>query len=491
LAKTLLINKSPFLCRVALLEEQVAQELYVEPTGERSLVGNIYRARVKKVVPGINAAFLDLGQKLDGFMYGGDIRTSETLHLSPSKRRAEELLKEDMSLIVQVIKDPMKAKGPRVSTQLTFAGRYLVYVIGSPPESALSSRITDEAEAKRLKEIIDTIRTESETVIIRTAAENATREDLESDLAYLRTHHDALNKRGEEGRKTECLYEDLDLPLRAVRDLFDDDVTEIVVDDSSTYQRITEWTQRFMPQARLKLKMHPPGQVLFEQYGVELAINEAMDSRVWLPGGGHVVIEETEALTTVDVNSGTFVGKSDSENSILQVNLEAARAIAHQLRLRDIGGIIVIDFIDVKRPSNRKKITHTLIQEFAKSKARSRVLPMSDIGLTQITRERSGDSLARKLTTPCHYCKGKGMIHSAWSLSIRILSKVETMLHDERFSGVQVVGHAEVLSELREHFKDALAVLEKRFSKKIVLYPREDYHFEKFDIVPERVNEPR
>jgi len=488
----LLINKTALFTRVALIQAERVRKILVERPEERSLIGNIYRGRVTRILPGINAAFVEIGLKQPGFLYVRDLeglingrgtspdKPTRDIRKTPIK----DLLRIDQPIVVQITKDPVKSKGPRVTTNLSIAGRLLVYGLTNPPGISISKRIEANEERERLSTLLRAQKNTDENVVVRTAGEGKSEADFAADLKYLREIGEAIQTRLTTNQREGGIYGDLDLPHRCMRDMVDPSFDEIIVDDIELYGQLTSFSEQYLPNIRSLLRLADNKSSLFEDYGVERALVGAISPRVWLENGGHLVIEETEALTSIDVNSGRFSGTQDIEENHLKINVEAAKEIAIQLQLRDIGGIIVVDFIDIRSAASRQSITDVLKQSLASDRAKTKVLPMSSIGLVQITRERTRNSVGRKLTATCPTCQGNGVLISPWTLSCQILSRAEVLLSDDRFKEIQVVSHSDVIDEIKTTFGEALANLQSRTGKNIVLMPRDDYHFDKFDIIP-------
>lgn len=488
MTRSLLISVRPYLCRVALVEGGALREVRLQRAGERSPVNNIYSGRVKRFLPGINAAFIDIGEPRDGFIYAGDAIPGRRAGAEPPP--IDRNLRLGQRVLVQVLKEPLKNKGARLTTDISLAGRFLVYLPKGAGATAVSKRIGDDAERARLRGILSSMIESSDGVIARTAAEGRSEDEISADLTYLRKLWRQISQRAEAAGGTELVFEDLDLALRAVRDLLNPSVDEVIVDHLVTSERVRAFVEGFLPGHAGRIRYVSPQPPLFERYDVESAIARAVDPRVWLASGGYLVIEETEALTSIDVNTGRFGGSADVEASITRINLEAATAIAHQLRLRDIGGIVVIDFIDMKRAEDSKAVVDALRAGLRADRARSRVLPMSAFGLVEMTRERSGDSLGRRLTDACGRCAGRGVHRSAWLSSVRILGQLEVLFDDGDVVGAQVVGHPDVLDTLADEFDEALAALRaggaSGDARKIVLHAREDYAFETYQVIGQR-----
>ena len=488
----LLINKTSLFTRVAWVQDDRVRKVLVERPEERSLIGNIYRGRVTRILPGINAAFVEIGLAQPGFLYVRDLegllngpdRSPSNPPLNTRTTPIKDLLRIDQPIVVQITKDPVKTKGPRVTTNLSVAGRLLVYGLTTSPGIAVSKRVESVKERERLENLLGSLKKEDENIVVRTAGEGKVKADFAADLAYLREIVEAIRARIKDDPREGGIYGDLDLPHRCIRDMVDADFDDIIVDDIEVYGQLASFTEQYLPAIRPVLRLADSGPPLFERYDVERTLMGAITPRVWLESGGHLVIEETEALTSIDVNSGRYSGTRDIEENHLQINVDAAKEIAIQLQLRDIGGIIVIDFIDIRSTSARKTVTDVLKQSLTADRAKTKVLPMSSIGLVQITRERTRNSIGRKLTTTCPTCQGNGVLISPWTLSCQILSRAEVLLSDSRIKELQVVSHSDVIDELKTTFGQALADLQRRTDKNIVLMPRDDYHFDKFDIIP-------
>ena len=429
----LLVNATPPETRVALLEDGRVVEVLHERRGKSGLVGNVYLGRVHRVLPGMQAAFVSIGLERDAFLYVEDVapRSPEfdfgdvTVTGTPSEAgdalreerpRIDDLLKEGQEIVVQVTKDPMGGKGPRVTAGISLPGRALVY-LPTVREFGISRRITDEAERERLRRILEALPAEG-GFIARTAAQSMREEDFQSDYRYLTDLAARIERRRESVAAPALLHRELDLASRSVRDLAGPDCAVIRVDDEGQYARLKELLEAIGPSLAVRLERFDRPEPIFEFFGVEAEIENALRSRVTLPSGGSLVIHQTEALVAIDVNTGRFVGKDALEETVFAVNLEAVPEVARQIRLRDLGGLLVIDFIDMELAEHRDEIVSRFEEELAKDRARTRVLPLSEFGLIEVTRQRSRGNVERLLTRACPVCGGSGRVKTDLTLAL-------------------------------------------------------------------------
>jgi ribonuclease G len=420
--KELLVNATPPETRVALTEDGRAVEVLHERRGRQALVGNVYLGRVHRVLPGMQAAFVSIGLDRDAFLFVEDAAARATepdfAEADPAgtvpeaagaeRPRIDDLVKEGQEIVVQVTKDPLGGKGPRVTTGVSLAGRTLVYLPGSR-EVGVSRRLADEAERERLREILEAFGGDG-GFIARTAALGKGGEELLPDRRYLTELAARIVRRRQSSAPPALLHRELDLALRSVRDLAGDDCAAIRVDDEPTHARIKEFLDAVAPALSRRLELHRGPEPLFEAAGAEAEIENALKSRVNLASGGSIVIHQTEALVAIDVNTGRFVGKEGLEDTVFAANLEAAPEVARQIRLRDLGGLIVVDFIDMEDPEHRRALFEQFEAELARDRARTRVLQISEFGLVEITRQRSRGNLERLLTRACPVCSGSGRV---------------------------------------------------------------------------------
>jgi ribonuclease E len=394
--------------QIAVLEGRDLVQHYVTRIGARSMVGNVYLGRVQNVLPGMEAAFIDVGRGRNAVLYAGEVNYSpEDLEGSPP--RIEKVLKSGQSVLVQVTKDPIGGKGARLTAQISMPGRYLVLI----PNSNVTgiSRRLPEDERKRLKAIYKKIKPDPHGLIVRTAAEGASEESLSADLRRLLDEWAAIEKRAKKAKAPAILYEEPELTVRVVRDLFtDEEFRELVTDSPRVYQIVTDYLRQADPEVVSKVRLHEGKLPAFEEFHVVEQIHKGLDRKVWLPSGGYIVIDRTEALTVIDVNTGKSVGKTNLEETVVNTNLEAAREVARQLRLRDIGGMIVIDMIDMLLEQNKKKVIETLRESLAQDKSRSQVFDISPLGLLEVTRKRVSGGLLESFSETCPTCEGRGLL---------------------------------------------------------------------------------
>jgi ribonuclease G len=487
--KQLLINVAPWETRVALLDDTTLVELHIERRSERSIAGNIYKGKVVRVLPGMQAAFVDIGLEKAAFLHASDVaapqlppevaREEDAPELvEPAVRPApgpiEERLAKGQDVLVQVSKEPMGSKGARVTAHLSLPGRYLVYMPGTT-HIGISRRIEDPAERDRLREIVEAERPEEGGLIVRTACEGVTKREVHEDVRFLTRLWAKIEREGAPATAPALIHEDLDLVLRTVRDLFTSDVDRLSVDSTEDHARVAEFVAAVMPRLASRVHRYEGVTPLFDQHGIETKIARALDRRVWLKSGGYLIFDQTESLTTVDVNTGRYVGKKDQEETVVRTNLEAAKQVVQQLRLRNIGGIIVIDFIDMEKAANRRKVLDALQEALRKDKARSTVLRISELGLVQMTRKRTKESLEQLLTSPCAHCHGTGRVRSVQALAYEALRRVQrAVVGAANSSRVAVRVHPEVAEWLREHEQRSLAALEHLVGRTVAVEPVPD-----------------
>ncbi len=469
----LLINYAPYETRVALVESGTLVEFYLERPRERGFVGNIYKGRVVRVLPGMRAAFVEIGLSRTAFLYGGDLCprlieaedlfgeeiNSKDLRGSP----IEDLLKAGQEIIVQVVKEPVGNKGARVTTNITLPGRYLVF-LPTMSHIGISRKITDEEERKRLKELIETLRPPGTGWIARTVAQEAHPEELKTEMDFLLSLWEDIKKKAEKTTAPALIYEELDISLRAVRDLLVKEVSFLVVDDRQVYEKILSYLDHMAPHLKGCIKLHEGPPSLFEAYGIEIDFNRLLSRKVWLKSGGFIVIEPCEAFTAIDVNTGRYVGETNLEETILRTNLEAAKEIAYQLRLRNIGGLIIIDFIDMQKTESRQKVFEALQNYLKRDRAKTNVRPMSEFGIIEMTRERRRESLYDLLLESCPFCQGDGYTKSKRTICYEILRRLERMGPHVKGKTVVIRVHPEIAEVLTGEEIEFLEEIEKRFA---------------------------
>ena len=479
IVKEILIDCSPVQTRVALTENGKPAELFFERTRRFGSVGDIYLGRVSRVLPGMQAAFVEIGLEKDSFLYVADVRDewededdfTEDEARARSATSIDDLLKEGQDIVVQVVKEPIGAKGARVSTNVSLPGRLLVSTPFSP-RVGISRRIEDETERERLKTILEGFRGDG-GFIARTAAQGRGAQEFENDQTYLAALWESIQARARSSRPPTLLHREQDLLLRAIRDLLSDDVAAIRVNDHDAFGRVVEFVNAMEPSLVSRVRLHKRSALFFEEFGIEAEIEKAIKSKVWLKSGGYIVINPTEALVSIDVNSGKFVGKDSLEETVLAVDLEAAREIVRQIRLRDLGGILVVDFIDLEDPEHRRELFDAFETEMRKDRAKSKILQISEFGLVQITRKRSRASLERALTKPCPSCGGNGRIKNDFTVGLEIRREIVKMAGSFS-SGETILVRAtpEVVRLLRGEETRILDTVERELEISVVL--RED-----------------
>ena len=432
--KELLVNTTKPETRVAILEDGRTVEVLHERRGRQGLVGNVYLGRIHRVLPGMEAAFVSIGLERDAFLYVEDVlprpadfEPEEDVEVGGGEARADrpridDLVKEGQELIVQVTKDPLAGKGPRVTANLSLPGRTLVYLPGIR-EIGISRRITDETERERLRHVLEALPSDG-GFIARTVAQGGTSADFLADHRYLSDLAERITRKAENTSAPAVLHRELDLALRAVRDLVSSDFDAVRVDDEETYERLAEFLRSVAPVLVYRLELHGGPEPLFTTFGVEAQVENALKSRVPLASGGSIVIHQTEALVAIDVNTGKYVGKEDLEETVFATNLEAVPEVARQIRLRDLGGLLVVDFIDMVDPGHRREVFERFEAELGKDRARFRMLPVSEFGLIEITRQRSRGNLEKLLTRPCPDCAGSGRVKTALTVALELLREL-------------------------------------------------------------------
>ncbi len=572
--KKMLVECDPHQTRVAILEQDRLAELFIERRHQLGIVGNIYQGRVNRVLPGMQAAFVDIGLDRDAFLYVSEVidplatvEETEALEPKPSsaplrgvvppvplrdvvpsaplrgdaRRQAEaaagkrlepvapvpiatpdprkvpardgglgdlfgqssgevaaseneqgrqaperpsidQLLKTGQEIMVQVLKDAMPNKGARVTTQITLPGRSLV-LLPNVPHLGISRRIEDDEERQRLRLLLEELQPPGNGLIVRTAGEGSGREEMESDLAYLSRLWQSIRRRGEQVSAPTLLHRDLDLALRIVRDYLAGDYTAIWVDAEESYERLVGFVDQIQPSMLGRIRLFQQDSGLFEHFAIEDQIDAALRTKVWLKSGGHIVINPTEALVAIDVNTGRYVGRHNLEDTVLTTNLEAVKEIVRQIRLRNLGGIIVLDLIDMEESVHRQQVFDALACEMAKDRARNKVLNISEFGLVEITRKRSRPSLERLLTQSCPYCRGTGRVKSLSTICLDLRRQI--LQQKARFQSQDILlrVHPDVARALQREGQPILRELEHELSTEILIQSDSGLHHERFDIL--------
>lgn len=520
--KQLIINASAFETRVALIEGGHVSEYYIERQTERGIVGSIFKGRVLRVLPGMQSAFVDIGLDRSAFLYGGDIQppggpanelpeffeeednskitqTSDDPEAAPSAEtggpvpshrpqrffKIADLVKEGQEVLVQVAKDSIGTKGARITTYLSFPGRYVV-LMPNINHIGISRRIVNEDERNRLKTIVQRIRPDGMGIIVRTASEGVPEEKLIADIDFLLKLWENVKAKAAKAKPPSLVHEDLNLVFRATRDLISRDLERIVIDNKSVYEDVVRFLNRFSVKLGAQVQLYQSDTAIFDAYGIELEVARALGTKVWLKSGGYLIIERTEALTAIDVNTGRFVGGKSLGDTIVKTNLEAVKEIVLQLRLRNIGGIIILDFIDMDRPDDRDRVFNALQEELKKDKAKTSALRISEMGLVQMTRKRTEESLAQKLCVSCPYCEGKGEVKSPATVAYDIIRELVREFSKIPSENFVLKAHPQIIDRLCEEDSEFIQEVRDRFSKKIVLKTAPEFHLEQYEISPTR-----
>ena len=484
IVEKILLSASPRETRVAILLDGIVGDVLIERASSRGLVGNIYHGRVARVLPGMQSAFVDIGLERTGFLHVVDL--FEAHSEDGETKPIEHVLHEGQSLMVQVAKDPIGTKGARLTTTISLAGRKLVY-LPRDPHIGVSQRIEDEAMREHLKELLTSIRPETEKggYIIRTSAEEgATAEEFEQDMAYLGRLWKEIRASRETKPAPSLLYQDLSLAQRVLRDMVHQTTDAIEIDDEKSYAELVEFAERFVPDVRGHLKLYRGERPLFELHGIEEEIARALERRVDLKSGGYLVFDQTEAMTTIDVNTGRFVGKRDFSDTVFKTNLEAAQVIARQLRLRNLGGIIIIDFIDMACDEHREAVLAELRRSIASDRTRMTVSDFTELGLVEMTRKRTRESLAHVLCEPCPVCGGRGELKTARTVCYEIMREIVRLSRQyQETKEFRIVASEVVIDMLLEEESAALELLQNCVQKPVLLEVESSYHQEDYDVV--------
>ena len=502
MATDLIINATSYEVRIALVEHGELVEFYLERPSEKGLVGNIYHGRVVRVLPGMQAAFVDIGLARTGFLYVDDVNVggqkidnlplplpvdddhlpTDLLVQREPGTNIDDLLVEGQDVLVQITKEPIGTKGARLTCNITLPCRNLVFM-PMTDHIGVSRKIEDEELRLRFKEIIESMRPPDTGFIVRTVAESATREDMEADMEFLLNLWSEIQAKAAKHRVPSLVYEDLDVILRVVRDVFSPTVDRVVVDDKATYARVLSFVDHFAPRLSHKVHFFSENTPVFEAYGIEMDITRALNKKVWLRCGGYIIIESTEALTVIDVNTGRFVGKLDLEDTIFKTNVEAAKEIAYQLRLKNIGGIIIVDFIDMEKEAHRDEVGRILQEAVKRDKCRVNILKVSEFGLVQMTRKRTREDLTRMMCEPCPCCHGDGFVKSRRTLCYEIFRNIS--LHAANIPGgkVRILVSPPVAALMLKEEADTIHRIEGDIQKQINIVPEKNMALEKYEII--------
>jgi ribonuclease G len=506
----LIINAHKHETRIALVENGTVVEFHVERAATGGITGNVYKGRVVRVLPGMQAAFVDIGQERAAFLYVADVydheREFEQLldreetnavedhhgESDASTRRnysdhgfqIEELLHEGQDILVEVSKEPMGHKGARVTSHISLPGRHLV-LMPTAVHIGVSRRIEDEEERRRLRDVIERNNTFNFGFIARTASEGSDEEQIKSEMDFLVRLWEGIQKKAQGAPVPSLIHQELSATLRAVRDLFTEEVDRLIIDDRCEYDHILKFIETFSVGFQSSVELYQGPEPIFDAYGVEMEIARALSKKVWLKSGGYIVIEGTEALTAIDVNTGRYVGHHNLEETIVKTNLEAVKEIAYQLRLRNIGGLIVIDFIDMEREANRERVFSALKDALKKDKSKTKVLKMSELGLIEMTRKRTREDIDRLLREPCYYCQGEGQLLSKTSICYEALLGLERKAAETASGSVYLTVHPQIKERLLDEERHALEELELKLGRRFIIKEDNDLHLVEYQITSE------
>jgi len=492
----ILINATPGETRVAILEKKQFVELHIERDKSKSVVGSVVKGRVLRVLPGMQASFVDIGLEKAAFLYAGDyVEDIEDLDEGENgggrgrRRRSrnvpniESLLAEGQEIMVQIAKEPIGTKGARITSHVSIAGRHLVLTPWAQ-KVGVSRKIDSDRERRRLRDIVNRVKPPDLGFIIRTAGEGTRDADLEADVKYLTTVWDDIQIKKDRVRAPAVLYEEPALPLRVIRDFANAETRRIVVDSPEAYAQLKAFVDQFVADPKPRLEHYQGAVPLFDEFGCEAQIDANLGRKVWLKSGGYLIVDQSEALTAIDVNTGRYVGKRDLEETVLRTNLEAIREVVNQLRFRNIGGLIIVDLIDMESSENREKVYRAFQEALRGDKAKTNILKISELGLVEMTRKRTRENLVQTLCEPCPYCERKGYVLSEESVAHKVLREIQKDL--QRFGGrqVAVTVNRRVAEQLLGPLKPLLEALEVRLGRDIEVRARADLHQEQFEVTP-------
>jgi ribonuclease G len=494
MANELIINVKQQETRVALLEDRVLAELYIERTKDRGIMGNIYKGKVVKVLPGMQAAFVEIGLEKAAFLYVSDVygrveeyeelgfQGDEIFNYFNSSSQIEDLLSEGQEILVQVSKEPLGTKGTRITSHITLPGRYLVFM-PTVDHVGISRRIKDEKERRRLREMILAIKPPSSGFIVRTASEGAEPDEIRTDMEFLLHLWNNIQKKRESSSAPSLIHSDLTMVLRVIRDILSPQVNRIVIDSKEEYENILSFINTYMPKKKYEITLYEKKEPIFDAYGIEMEIDKILGRKVWLKSGGYIVIDMSEALVAIDVNTGRYVGKRNLADTILKTNLEAAKEIAYQLRLRNIGGIIIIDFIDMEREGDREKLYQALEEAIKKDRQKTNIFKISELGLVEMTRKRTRENISRILGEACPYCEGAGLVKSKTTVCYEVFREIERTSSELGGQNIMVEVNPEVADLLYEEERARMEELERKLKKKILIKGKVGFHQEQFNII--------
>lgn len=502
MAKEIYINSEVYETRVALVENGNVAEIHIERKKQKGIAGNIYKGKVLNVLPGLQSAFIDIGKPKAAFLHISDIycdkkdisilspenvtdEVDEELELNNDKsfdysvKSIEELLQKDSEIMVQVTKEPIDQKGARVTTYITIPGRYLV-LIPNLDHIGVSRKITDNAEVERIKKILSEIKPDNFGLIARTASVGIEKTEMEDDLKYLLRVYEDTNLYYKDATAPALLYEDQDLLFKTLRDLLTKDVDKIIIDSEPDLLKIRQFIQKYLPDINIEIEFYNDATPIFDHFNIEIEINKLSEKKVWLKSGGYIVIDQCEALTVIDVNTGKYVGSNDFESTILKTNLEAAKEIAYQIRLRNFGGIIIIDFIDMVDKEHQQKVLQILENELKKDRLRSAIINITPLGLVEITRKRVKDSVSKFLTEQCPNCGGTGRVKTKITVSYEILRALKGLAKTSTKSNLLVEANPSIIDYLIDYEKENINAIEAEYNVSTTIKANDNLHVEQF-----------
>ncbi len=503
MSKEILINSGVREVRAAVLSGGNVSEIFIERLNKKSVAGNIYKGKVVKVLPGMQSAFVEIGLQRAAFLHVADIYTdsddefnyensiteeenenninsdmdTNVQHYSP----IEDILTEGQEIIVQVSKDAIATKGARLTTHLTIPGRYLV-LMPNYKHIGVSRKIENEQERERLKDILTKIIPEGMGLIARTVSEGLSLEELSADLEYIKGVWAGVEQTMNKTGLPSLLYEDHNLIYKILRDVVTSDTSRILIDNKADYEKMQEFFINHLSNLDLKIEYYQGGESLFDLYNVEIEVNRLLDKKVWLRSGGSIVIDQAEALTVIDVNTGKYVGKHNFDDTILKTNLEASKEIAHQLKMRNIGGIVIVDFIDMERLEDREKVLSTLEQYLKEDRAKTSVVNISPLGLVEITRKRVRDSLTRIISEPCPYCEGRGVVKSKITVCYEIMRELTHLAINHKGTNILIEANEEVASLILEHERESIDNMEYQYNVRIEIQQNSSNVYDKYKL---------
>jgi ribonuclease G len=489
MASELIINVTFSETRIAFLENGVLTECFVERKNDKSIVGNIYKGKVVRIVPGMDAAFVDIGLEKSAFLYVGDLIVDAMMYEEfeeigvpvEANERIEGVIEEGQEIIVQVSREPIGHKGTRVTSRITLPGRLLV-LMSATEHVGVSRRIEDEEERKRLAAILKGMCPKGFGLIARTACEGKKEDELLADLGFLRRMWESIQGKARKMRAPSILHQDLRLIFRVIRDLHAHGLKKIVVDDFALYTKIEEFLKEYLPEEPCEIEYYDEKEDLFEFYRIEIEISKLAHKKIWLKSGGYIVFDYTEALTVIDVNTGKYLGKRGLEDTILRTNLEAVKEIAYQIRLRNVGGIIVVDFIDMERKDSRETVFQALLDTLKRDRIKTFAYPISELGLVQLTRKRTRENMVTMLTESCPTCDGSGYIKSRYTVCYEVLRDLRTACRKGKGRQFDVSLAPEVARLLLEEEKSSLDYLETTYKTKINIIANSGFIIDNFEV---------